>query len=62
VQIEIELMEVLFFNLSLELTLVMKISEAHESSQAQTGVTSPAQPFDFASSSPSAQTCLGLLF
>jgi len=26
VQIEIELMEVLFFNLSLELTLVMKIA------------------------------------
>jgi len=42
VKIEIELMEVLFFNLSLELTLVMKISEAHEPSRAQTGQSSPA--------------------
>jgi hypothetical protein len=42
VRIEIELMEVLFFNLSLELTLVMKISKAHESSRAQAGETSPA--------------------
>jgi len=49
VQIEIELMEVLFFNLSLELTLVMKMAEDARSSRAQTGLPSPACPLDLSS-------------
>jgi hypothetical protein len=57
VKIEIELMEVLFFNLSLELTLAMKISEARVTPGVNWHIQL-AQSLDFASSSPSAQICL----
>jgi hypothetical protein len=54
VKIEIELMEVLFLNLSLESFLVMKILMFSRSSRSRTGVLPPGLS-GFASSSPFAQ-------
>jgi hypothetical protein len=59
VKIEIELMEVLFFNLSLESTTVMKISNFTRPDLARTGSALPSLTglLEFASLSSLGSTC-----